>query len=165
MPDKVFYVIELLIVIYPVKKAWSFSMSISVPHGCCHLTGLSIMVSSAFHRHSSNLAKSLSWWSDSSRSNNYSICITIMSTRRPSEEDKTRSFFFLFHTQARVSVMFAEWATHCFRDQRWERGYPGLAYQWPQWQMCCLIRELAAAPAGLNIKWFTVSRRENAPSM
>ena len=130
-------------------------ISHQVGHGYWHLTGPSIKVSSAFHLRSYNPAKSLSWWSDCSHSNNYTVCVRVMSTKESLEEDK--GIFYSHRPECQSCSL-------CGRQTAWRRDW-SLADQWPQWQMCCLIPELAAAPAGVNINWLTVSRRVRAPPM
>lgn len=95
-----------------------------VGHGCWHLTGPSIMVSSAFHLCSYSPAKSLSWWPDSSHSNNYTVCVTVMSTQEPLVEKQRH----LLLSQTWVSVMFTVWPTNCMRQRlKLRMGLPWLS--------------------------------------
>lgn len=110
------------------KGSKLFDVGLHVPRGWWHLTGPSIKVSSAFHTPSSRPAKSPSWWSDSSHSNNYPVCVTIVSAQQPSEEDS--SIFFLslslFHTQTKSVSHVCRVGERPGRqpsDHFWQRAY------------------------------------------
>lgn len=145
-----------------LKLSLAVVMSLMVAgiwQGCLSLAPL------LFHPRSSTSATSPSWWPDGSRNHNYTVRHNHVNRAALGERQQRHLLFPLVLTRTRVSVMFAEWATLCMRDLSWERGCPGLAYQWPQWQMCCLIPGLAAALAGVNINWLSVSCREDALPM
>lgn len=68
------------------------------------MTGPSITASFAFHSHSSTPAKSLSWWSDSSHSNDYTARVKILRGRQ-------QHLFFIFVSLPHIdnSVSHVRW--------------------------------------------------------
>lgn len=164
------FVTGLLIIIYN-KKAWSFSVSTSV-----------VMLPSwllAFDRsvYHGRFCFSSSLIHPSKDACHFGLTVhtemTILHVSQscqpgsPRRKTTASFFFFPFHThrQECQSCSLSGRDNACGRDWSGERGCPSLAFQWPQWQMCYLIPELAEAPAGVDIKWLAVSRRENAPPM
>lgn len=109
-------VTELLIVIYPTRKAWSFSTSISVV--------VSLVVAAIWRV---RLSRSLLLFILTQRACHDGLTVHTASTIlcvskwcQPSSPRRktTASFFssFLSLSQTRVSVMFSEWATLCMEQ-------------------------------------------------
>ncbi len=127
LPERVRSDAELLIVIYPLRRAWSLSVSISLA------VSLTVAVIRRVRLSWSLLLFILTHPPRQRACHDGLTVHTAMTTLYVSQscqlgspQRKTRAsssfFFFLFHTLAGVSVMFAEWATHCIGDWSWERG-------------------------------------------
>lgn len=143
-------------------KVFYVNISHHVPHVCWHLTGPSIMASSAFIL--THLPQQTACH-DGLTVHTAMTILYVSQSCQPSEEDNSISFCSLPRTDTECLSCSSSRRQTAWETGASEWGCPGLAYQWPQWQMCCLIPELAAALAGVNMNWLTLSRSENPPPM